>query len=107
MAVLGCLELVSGEEFAVQDQASAHPGAHEEADDVLVSSGRAEFVFAEDAQVHIVADEERHAELFPHGSRKIIVAPGQIRGENDHAGVLVDDAGGTGSDGIQFFTVDP
>ena len=45
MAVFGGLELMAGEELAVQDQTAAHSGTREKADDVLITACRAEFVF--------------------------------------------------------------
>ena len=105
VAVLGGLELVAGEELAVEDQTAAHAGAGEEADDVLVALCCAELVFAQHAEVHVVAHKKGHAEFFLHGPGNVVVAPGEVRGEEHDAPVLVDDAGGTGGDGIELFGV--
>ena len=106
MAVFGGFELVAGEEFAVENQAAAHAGADEEADDVLIALAGAEVIFTQDAQVDVVADEEGNAELLAHGGGDVIVAPGQVRRKEDDAFILIDHAGGAGRHGVQFFLID-
>ena len=106
VAVLGGLELVAGEELAVEDEAAAHAGAGEEAHDVPVAPPRAELVFAVHAEIDVIAHKEGHAEALAHGAGDVIVAPGQVRGKEHDALVLVDDAGGAGGDGVELFPVD-
>ena len=99
MAHLRGFEPVAGVELSVQDEAAAYAGAHEQAHHVPVALGRAEAILPQDPQVHVVADEEGHAEAAFHGASDIVVPPGQVGGKQDHPGLLVDDAGDAGGDG--------
>ena len=106
MTVFGSFELVAGEEPAVEDQATAHAGADEETDDVLIAFGGAEVIFTQDAKVYIVADEEGNAEFLAHGGGDVVIAPGQVRREEHDSLILIDHAGGAGRHGVQFFLID-
>ena len=99
MTDLRRLEGVAGEQLPVQDEAAPHSGAYEDAHHVSISPGRAEAVLSQDAQIHVVADEEGHAEAFLHGGAHVIVPHGQVGGEQHHPGLLVDDPGDAGGNG--------
>ena len=106
MAVFSSLELIAGEKLAVENQTAAHAGTDEEAYDVFKAFGGTEVIFTQDTEVHVVADVKRNAELLTHGRRHIIITPGKIRRKEYDSLFLIDDAGGTGSHGVQFFLVD-
>ena len=106
VAVFGSLELIAGVERAVEDQAAAHTGADEESHDVFISLTRAEVVLAQHAQIDVVADVERNAELFAHRACHVVVPPGEVRREEHDAPVLVDDARGAGGNRVELFPVD-
>ena len=93
-------------ELAVDDHASAEPRADEEARHVAVALRRAEAVLAEDAEVHVVADEKRHAEALLHVLADRVIAPREVRREEHDAALLIDDAGRAGCDGVQLLPVD-
>ena len=106
MAVFGCLTLVAGVEGAVEYEAAAHAGTHEETDDVFVAAADTEMILAQDAQIHVVADEERDSELLAHGGSYVIIPPGEVGCKEHDSPILVNHAGRAGSDGVQFFPVD-
>ena len=106
MAVFGSLELIPGEERTVQHKTAAHAGSDKEADNVFVAAAGAEMVLAQNPQIYVVSDIKGHAELLAHGGSDIIIAPGKVRGEEHDTAVLINDARGTGGDGVQLFPVD-
>ena len=65
----------------------------------------AEAVLAQNAEIHVVSDVEGDSEPLFHGALDVIIPPGQVGGEQDHALALVNDAGGAGGDGIELFPV--
>ena len=106
VAVLRRLELVAREQLPVQDQAAAHAGAREKSDHVLISSGCAVLELAQHADVHVVADEERHAELLLDGRLDIVISPGKIRGKEDDALRGINDARSARRDGADVLLFD-
>ena len=106
VTVLRRFELVAGVESAVQDQTASHAGADKEAHHVLVASGHAVFELSQHPQIHVVSDVEGDSEPLFHGALDVVVPPGQVGGEQHHARVLVDDAGGAGGNGVDVRFVD-
>ena len=103
VAVFRGFEQVAGKQLAVQDQAAAHAGAHEEAHHVFVSLHGPVLVFAQHAHVHVVSDVEGHAEFLLDGRFDIVIPPGQVGGKQHDALLLIDHARRASSDSFCVF----
>ena len=106
MSVLCCLELIACIEVAVKDKAAAHTCSDEEADNILVALSRAELILTEHADINVVADIERAAELVFDRLSDVVILPGKIGREKNDALLLVDDAGSTCSDSMNIALLD-
>ena len=95
MAVFCCFETGAGKELAIENQAAAHTCADEETDHVVITFGSAIGMFTEYTNVDVIADIERDAKTGLDGRTDIIITPGQIRREQNDAGILVDNTGCT------------
>ena len=95
---------VAAELFKLANAAQA--GSDKETNNISIPLSSPVFIFPQNPQIHIISNKEWDSEVLLHSSLHVIVAHRQIRCEQNNTGILVNDAGGTGSNSPDFLLVD-
>ena len=106
MSIFCRLKLVTGIKFPVENKPAAHTCTDKKADHIPVASCSTVFVFAENAEIHIVPDIKRDPEFLFHRRANIVVPPGKIRREEYNTVLLVNDTRCAGGYGMNIFFAD-